>query len=210
MLIMTIVDPRLSTIPRRIDGGRTRRKKGTPPMKTPMQWWTTVKSDDKLLNDWLLRQYRGEVTAASRIEHFRDRYACKANAFRAQAKRILTTIASQERQHAAWVLDLLHARGITPDIEGAEERYWKETLPSVESFETGAAVGAHAEEMRLLRIRTIVEDDTAPEDIRDVFKRILKDEEFHARAFRDMAGEEAMSKTAGAHERGMALLGLVA
>jgi len=179
-------------------------------MKTPMQWWTTVKSDDKLLNDWLLRQYRGEVTAASRIEHFRDRYACKANAFRAQAKRILTTIASQERQHAAWVLDLLHARGITPDIEGAEERYWKETLPSVESFETGAAVGAHAEEMRLLRIRTIVEDDTAPEDIRDVFKRILKDEEFHARAFRDMAGEEAMSKTAGAHERGMALLGLVA
>jgi len=174
-------------------------------MHTSLEWWQAVKGDDKLLNDWLIRQYRGEVTAAKRIELFRDRYVLDI-----ETRRILTLIAAQEAKHAAWVLDLLRARDITPSIKGAEDRYWKETLPAIEDFETGAAVGAHAEEMRLARIRVICEDDTAPEDIRDVFQKILPEEEFHARTFRKLAGNEAYSRTMGAHEKGMALLGLTA
>lgn len=174
-------------------------------MQTSREWWAKVRAEDRLLLDWLRRQYRGEVTAAGRIEAFRDRYAPNA-----ESKRLLTTIAEQERRHAAWVRDLLMARGIDPEVQGAEDRYWAETLPAVDSFEHGAAVGAHAEEMRLQRIRVIVNDATAPADVRKVFTMILKEEEFHARAFAQMAGEEALSETRGAHERGMALLGLVA
>lgn len=174
-------------------------------MHTTLEWWQAVKGDDKLLNDWLIRQYRGEVTAARRIEMFRDRYARDA-----EPKRVLTLIAAQEEKHAEWVLGLLQARGIEASVTGAEERYWKETLPAIEDFETGAAVGAHAEEMRLARIRVICDDDTAPADIRAVFQKILREEEFHARAFKKLAGKPAYFRTQGAHEKGMALLGLVA
>lgn len=114
----------------------------------------------------------------------------------------------QERKHAGWVLGLLQTRGVEPDTSNAEKRYWQEVLPEIESFETGAAVGAHAEAMRLERIRAICCDQEAPQDVRDVFQRILKDEVFHEQAFRDMAGREAMQRTAGAHERGRELLGL--
>ncbi len=163
-------------------------------MSTSQQWWAGIKADAARFNDWLVKQYRGEVTAARRIEQFRDAYARDA-----QPKRVLTLIAAQEEKHAAWVLGLLEARGIQPDVAGAEERYWKETLPEVADFETGAAVGAHAEEMRLARIRVICDDEAAPADVRSVFQKIVKEEEFHARAFRRLAGNPAYFRTQGAH-----------
>lgn len=174
-------------------------------MRTSQQWWADTKSDTKLLADWLVKQYRGEVTASRRILAFVERFEPAG-----RARRTLEVIAEQEAMHASWVLDLLKARGVDPSTEGAEERYWKETLPEIESFETGAAVGAHAEAMRLERIRVIAADREAPQDIQLTFVRILGDEVFHERAFREMAGEEAMARTQGSHERGMALLGLTA
>lgn len=174
-------------------------------MKTSAQWWEEIKSSPTKFNDWLIKQYRGEVTAADRIERFAAEYAPDD-----KAKKILKVIAGQEKQHASWVLGLLVARGITPDIEHAEERYWSATLPGIESFETGAAVGAHAEKMRLDRIRTIVEDEDADIDVRSIFSRILKDEVFHEKAFRRLAGSEAMKATAGNHRKGLKLLGLSA
>lgn len=172
--------------------------------KTSQQWWTEVKQDPRRFNGWLLRQFRGEATAARRIIDFADRYAPDA-----QTKRILYTIASQEAQHADWVLTLLKARGIEPNVDGAEKRYWKETLPEVQSFETGAAVAAHAERMRLERIRTIAEDPTAPADVKETFTRILRDELFHESAFREMAGPHAMELTLTAHREGRKALGLI-
>lgn len=171
-------------------------------MVTSKQWWVEVKQDPERFNEWLVKQHRGEVTAAGRIEAFASKYANPQN------RRVLELIASQERQHAAWVLDLLVARGITPDLTGAEAKYWQEVLPEIESFETGAAIGAHAEAMRLERIRVICDDVQAPADVRDTFLRILRDEVFHERAFRKMAGREALSRTAPSHSRGRELLGL--
>lgn len=173
-------------------------------MKTSKQWWQEVKNDDDKFNQWLLKQYRGEVTASQRIDAFREQYSDSE-----KSSKILQTIAVQERDHASWVLNLLQSRGLDiPSVTEAEERYWKETLPSIESFETGCAVGAHAEKMRLERIEVICNDDEAPEDIREVFKKILKDEIFHERAFKRLAGEEAMQKTEASHKRGLEVLGL--
>lgn len=169
------------------------------------QWWEKVKQNKDLLNDWLIKQYRGEVTASDRIIKFSEQYCNDA-----KHSKVLAIISEQEKTHAKWVLDLLQVRGITPDIANAEERYWKETLTEIESFETGAAIGAHAEAMRLERIKVIAEDKEAPEDIRNTFSKILVDELFHERAFREMAGYQAMQKTQGSHEKGMELLGLTA
>jgi len=172
--------------------------------KTTAEWWSETKVDPDRLHEWLIKQYRGEVTAARRIEQVAAQYAPDS------AKAVLQVIADQERRHASWVLDLLKARGLEPSIEGAEDRYWAATLPSIESFETAAAVGAHAEAMRLKRIQEIVSDEAAPGDIRRVFKKILKDELFHERAFRRLAGAEALANVAPSHQRGLELLGLTA
>lgn len=171
--------------------------------KTSQQWWNEVKGDPKRFNGWLLRQFRGEATAAERIVEFADKYAPDV-----QTKRILYTIASQEATHADWVLQLLKTRGIEPDVSGAEKRYWKETLPDITSFETGAGVAAHAERMRLERIKTISEDPTAPADVKETFTRILRDEQFHERAFREMAGPMGLEVTLDSHRRGRKALGL--
>lgn len=174
-------------------------------MRTAEQWWAETKADEGALRAWLIKQHRGEASAAARIRKFRDEYAPAG-----EPRAVLSLIADQEERHARWVLDLLKARGIDPDVDGAEERYWSQTLPAIESFETGAAVGAHAEAMRLRRIRAIVFDASAPADVREVFAKILPEEEFHERALRRLAGDVAMSQTAGAHARGEQLLGLVA
>lgn len=173
-------------------------------MRTSAEWWDEVKRSPELMSDWLIKQYRGEVTAAERIMAVVGKFDLNS-----KTKRILTEIASQEEAHAEWVLELLQSRGITPSIDGAEERYWKTVLPAAVDFETTAAIGAHAERMRLERIRAIVHDQDGPQDVRATFQKILKQEEWHAIAFERIAGPAAMAKMEYTQEQGRAVLGLV-
>jgi len=173
-------------------------------MKTSAQWWAEVKADPAKFNNWLVKQYRGEVTAAHRIRDIVRQFAPTA-----RYAQILERIAVQEEQHAEWVLGLLKTRGVEASLDGAEKRYWAAVKDAAVDFSTAAAVGAHAEEMRLERIRVIVADPDTPADVREVFGRILPQEVWHASAFTEMAGPEAMASTKYAHEQGRALLGLV-
>jgi hypothetical protein len=173
-------------------------------IRTTQAWWESVKRDPVALQGWLLDQYRGEATAAERIERLRDGYATTGT----RAARVLSVIADQERKHAGWVGELLRARGIEPRIEPEAERYWPQVLPGIHDLESGCAVGAHAEKMRLGRIEAIARDPEAPADIRAVFARILPEERFHERAFRGLAGDAALRATEGAQELGRLALGL--
>jgi rubrerythrin len=166
-------------------------------------WWARIKQDPAALGAWLQDQYRGERTAEGRILALRDRYAVAG-----RSRAILSAIADQERAHADWVGELLRARGLPVAIVPKEERYWPRVLPGVTSLETAAAVGAHAERMRLGRIEAIAQDAEAPADIRAVFRKILPEERFHERAFRGLAGPVALALCQDAHELGQQALGL--
>jgi rubrerythrin len=174
-------------------------------VRSSAAWWAATRDDPRRLHAWLAAQYRGEVTAASRIEALRDRHARPGE----RAHRVLTAIAGQEKGHAAWVADLLRARGLAVEVVGAaEERYWRRTLPGIVDLATGCAVGAHAEAMRLARIAAIAGDPDAPPDIRAVFARILPQERWHERAFRGLATPAALDATREAHALGREALGL--
>jgi len=178
-------------------------------MKTSVQWWNEVKVDAVKTEDWLKKQWRGEVTAVFRIKRLAHQFVDPES----REAKVLHAIAEQEKTHAEWVGDLLKARGINMEaanLEEAENRYWAQTLPGITSLPTGAAVAAHAEGMRLERIRAIASDEDAPADIREVFTKILKDEEWHERAFTELSTPEAMIATEGSHELGRTALGLEA
>lgn len=172
-------------------------------MKTSQEWWKEVKNDPIKLQYWLQKQYIGEVTAADRIRQFRDDHAPIKH------HKVLNIIANQESQHAEWIKELLINRGIEAMLSDPNQRYWKETLPGIEDFETGSAVASHAERMRLERIRVIANDVTGPFDIVQTFLKILPDEEFHEKAFAYMSSPEAMQATLKNHEAGAISLGLV-
>lgn len=173
-------------------------------MKTSQEWWDEVKKDAAKMNDWLIKQFRGEMTANERIGNLIRQYQITD-----KAKKVLVAIADQEYNHAEWVYNLLKVRGIDVLLDGAENRYWAQVKDAMEDFETTCAVGAHAEAMRLERINVIVADADTPDDIREVFKKILPEEQFHARAFAELAGEDAIARTKGQHEKGLMILGLV-
>jgi len=177
-------------------------------MRTSSEWWRQVKADPALLLDWLRKQYHGEATAAVRMREFLARFGGQARDPRWVAT--VEEIARQEEAHAGWVGELLRARGEEPAvISGKVERYWQATLPGIESWESGCAVAAHAEAMRLERIRVIAADPDAPADVREVFARILPQEEFHERAFRAFASDEALTAALKGHAAGAEALGLV-
>ena len=173
---------------------------------TSASWWETTRANPVALQAWLYDQYRGEITAGDRIEALRDAFAEPAS----RAYRLLSVIAEQERTHAGWIGALLAARGLPVEMTAKPDRYWRQVVPEISDLETGAAVGAHAEQMRLERIETIAADPTAPADIRAAFARILPQERFHAWAFASLSTSEALSRTKGAHALGRAALGLTA
>jgi len=173
--------------------------------KSSQEWWDRTKNDENLLNHWLKNQFHGEITAAQRIKNFADQTEDSKN------RRILDVIALQELQHSEWIRNLLKVRGIEAEILEKEERYWSKVIPdNYKNLPTEklAAIGAHAEIMRLSRIRVIANDETSPIDIRFCFQLILKDEEWHAKAFSEMAGEENMNQAIDAHKEGLEALGL--
>lgn len=171
-------------------------------MKTT-EWINKILANPAELTHWLQRQYIGEVTAAKRITDL-------ARVAPVKHAKTLYKIASDELSHAKWVLDLLEARQIpTPKIESPEERYWKPVLnETMDDFDKTAAAGFHAEGMRLVRIRALAADPRIDQDIRDVFAKILPDEEFHERAFGAIASEQAKHIMADKHAEGLNLLGL--
>src|SRR5687768_13261912 len=136
-----------------------------PEARTTATWWAATKNDPQALNAWLEDQHRGEATAATRIEALRDAFTTQGT----RPHRILTLIAAQERTHAGWVAELLAARGLPTTIATKRERYWPRALAPIHDLATGAAIGAHAERMRLERIEAIAADPDAPADIRAVF-----------------------------------------
>jgi len=172
-------------------------------MKTSAQWWAECKADPAKFNRWLQRQYTGEVTAAGRIRDLATKFGVEG-----RNARIIEVIAQQEEQHASWIRELLEARGIKVEVQAAEDRYWAETLPGITDFITGTAVAAHAEGMRLERIKVIADDEDAPADVRYFFQKILRDETFHENAFLNMTTPEALDATRGNHELGEKALGL--
>jgi len=187
-------------------------------LKTSDQWWTEVKANPEKLTKWLKKQYHGEITAHQRINKFIETFLpespeLKASPQKTSFKQILTIISDQELTHAQWVGELLQKRGIEAKVlEDKQERYWNETIPQVKDFATGAAVAARAEEMRLKRISAITNDTTLDksfEDIQQVFAKILPQEQFHAKAFAKMAGNEAMKSVIEAHKQGMVAIGLI-
>lgn len=171
-------------------------------MKTSQQWWAETKADPEKLTTWLRKQYHGECTAASRI----DEMAMECT--NAEDRDTLMVIADQERYHAKMVKELLDAREIGVGEHDAEARYWSQVKASAVSFEDKAAVAALAEGMRLERIRAIVCDTVAPDDISKVFNIILIDEEWHEQAFAKMTDPSTIEKLRPYHNLGRELLGL--
>lgn len=172
-------------------------------MHTVEQWLAGVVASPIKLNSWLIRQYVGERLAADRLQAFAERISSPKH------KAVLQKIAEDEALHAEWVGNLLSSRGIElPVCDYADDRYWAaqklDTLTDDELF----AAGYHAETMRLARIRAICES-TLPDDIRDVFQKILPMEEFHAAAFAKFASPAAIESMRDKHGRGMEALGLV-
>ena len=172
-------------------------------MKTTKQWLAEVKSSPVKLTQWLERQYIGEHLAAERITDLAltqrgTRFA-----------KVLERIATDEQKHAIWVGELLTSRGIplpTPSIEGT--RYWEPILDNLRTFAEITGAGHHAETMRLIRINELAKDMEIDADIREVFAKILPDEEFHAKAFAAMSNEDAIEATRSLHEMGLEMLGL--
>lgn len=171
---------------------------------TSQQWWDEIKQDPTKFNEWLRKQYHGEVTAASRIRAMAD------ETVNADAKRTLETIAGQEEQHAMWVKELLDNRNIDPGQHDESARYWGEVNAAAIGFENKAAIAALAEGMRLERIRVIAADEDAPPDVRFTFERILRDEEWHERAFTKLTSPEAIEQVRPYHTLGREVLGLEA
>jgi rubrerythrin len=166
------------------------------------QWLDKVTSSKDELHHWLERQYIGEVTAAQRISQLVQEAPIKF-------KPVLAKIAADELQHAMWVWELLAIRDIElPKIDHAEDRYWKPILSELDSFEKTAAAGHHAEGMRLVRIRALADSDKVDEDIREVFRRILPDEEYHEKAFGAMSDSESIKVMKDKHDAGLEMLGL--
>jgi rubrerythrin len=166
------------------------------------QWLDKITSDKEKLTHWLERQFIGEITAAKRIRKLADEAPEKF-------KPVLNRIADDEALHAFWVGELLVARNIQiPVIEHPEDRYWKPILSELDTFEKTAAAGHHAEGMRLVRIRALADSDKVDSDIREVFRKILPDEEFHEKAFGKMSNDEAVKYMQDKHEAGLELLGL--
>lgn len=170
-------------------------------MKTSKQWLNEVKSDSKKFNNWLSRQLKAEIDAASRIKDL-------ASLAKPQHKIILNKIANDEYKHAELLQQLCDKRGVKVS-QDKTSRYYNEVDVKSLTLDKMYAAGYFAEGMRLSRIKAIVEDKDMNGDVVAAFKIILKDEEMHEKAFGVLSSQEAKNSVKSMHDAGVKALGLV-
>lgn len=178
---------------------------------TSAEWWASIKKSPSAFKDWLMKQLAGEKAAAVRIQELSDRF-CRPES---GAKEILAKIIKDEKKHALWIEKIVRTYYEEVEVVPETHRYWDEVEPDIETFSSlqyACAVAAHAETMRLERIKAIASDDefgAANPLIQSTFQAILQDEQFHAESFAMLAGEYCMQKAKDNHLSGMKALGLV-
>lgn len=170
-------------------------------MKTSTEWLQQVKQDSGKFAQWLSRQWLAELEAAQRIHEL----ASAAPAYKDQV--VLRKIAQDEVKHAELLRVLCERRGI-PCATATTSRYYSQIPLDQMSFDELCAAGHYAEGMRLARIKAIVQDPQMPQDIRETFGVILKDEQMHEAAFGALASQDALSNMRAKPELGMQALGL--
>lgn len=175
--------------------------------KSSLVWWEVLLADPAKQIEWLKKQYHGEVLAGRRIRRIFGKFKLDAI-----DQAIVDRVASEEDQHALWLGNLLEDRGVNPEmLTEHEERYWDtDKLDEIASVEEAAAIGFHAEVMRLARIKTIRDHPDSPEDMSAVMARIFEDEVGHVAAFKGLTNPDAIEAAREDHDTGVNALGLVA
>lgn len=177
-------------------------------MKTSKEWVDEVAVDNDKFVKWLKRQFIGETLAAKRIEELSI-----AEGLTDEQRMHLMQISADEYLHAVWISRLLSLFGIpeptNDEVNYEQDRYWNEVKIETLSLDELFAAGAHAETMRLDRIRAIVECSEMHPEVRKTFAAIQPMEEYHAATFRKFTTDEAFNKTFENHERGMMALNLI-
>jgi rubrerythrin len=181
-------------------------------LKTSQEWWDDTKSNPQAIASWLQRQLAGELSAVALISSAMLKFVHQLTA---EQTKVLTRIVTDEIKHANWIRELLEDRGIPPAEHNAHDRYWLEILNQAQCLNDLFQAGAQAEAMRLQRIEAIADTDEGLaeqldiEDIVDVFYRIWRDEEFHAKAFKRLQGQYNNEAVKNAHEQGLVSLELI-
>lgn len=170
-------------------------------MTTSVEWLQSIKQQPAKFTHWLSQQWLAELEAAKRIHEL----ASKSPSYKDQM--VLRKIAQDESKHAELLRVLCERRGIACAAESTGRYYSQIELDKLSTDELYAA-GHYAEGMRLSRIEAIVQDADMPQDIRETFTVILKDEQMHEAAFGALASEEALRNMQPRHEMGMQALGL--
>lgn len=175
-------------------------------MQTSVQWWNKTKNNPAKLNAWLLNQATCELNAEKKLTKLIS-MCDDIGGLGVKERKIVNKIAGDEGNHATWLGELCLNRGIEPKVVKTSNRYWKKAY-KFKNLDEAFAVAAHAEIMRLERIKAICKDPKAPKDVQYVFKRILKDETFHAKAFTHLTSKESFVKMEKQHKAGAKALGL--
>lgn len=136
---------------------------------------------------WLKDQYVGEREAVASMETLLQGGKMESAANQ-KYLRLVEKVIADEHRHVAMIVALLASRGITPPPVGEPK-----VLAGMEDFFSGSAVASRAEAIRAGIIRVIVDDGEVPEDVRISFLTILREEAFHEKAFREVAGLKQMT-----------------
>ncbi len=170
-------------------------------------WWDELLENPTKQIEWLKKQYHGEVLAGKRIRNIFSQFKMNAD-----DQAIIARVANEEDQHALWLGELLLARGVTPSmLNDHVERYWDyDKLNAIASVKEAAAIGYHAEVMRLSRIKVIRDHPDSPKDMAETMAKIFKDEVGHVSAFKGLTNPDAIEATRDDHEMGVNALGLSA
>ena len=148
--------------------------------------WPEVRTKPGGIEWWLQKQYVGELEAIASMEKLLRSF--DANPKGAKLRNLVVRVIRDERNHVAMIERLLQARGVTPEAPASPE-----VLSGLDQWAEGCAATSRAEAIRAGEIRTVIADLGTPDDIRTVFGRVLKEEVFHEKAFRELAGQEAMA-----------------
>ena len=173
--------------------------------KITLAWWNRLLTSEDQMRAWLEKLYVTEYEGFRDNMDANEKWNPEGNKF---IDRIFRTTANDEMFHASLLNDLLNTRyWYVPDAKkktpATTSVYWSMMDEATVDLKTCCAVFHLGEQLAAERFEVISECKSTPSDIMFFIKKALPDEQYHAAAFKHLAGDEAIAEVLHVHQRAL-------
>lgn len=165
------------------------------------KWWIRLCNDEAQMNAWLQKLQVTEIDGYN--SNYEDEKTYNKDHDKL-VKRMMLKTGDDEKRHSDLLVKLIENRGLSIlEDQTPTSIYWETMQKGIYDLNSCCAVYYLGEKLASLRFEFIQKHPLTPKDVLEFINSALPDEQYHAKTYLYLAGEQAIQDMNALHKEAM-------